>query len=101
MNRKSHHRYHLRHFANLTSFIFEAKASLRDGALKTGQTVLKSVCQLFYTPPCIPLFFLLSATGHCDLRTVTPAFFSVVVSSLNTSKHPQIAAASADVLAKS
>ena len=69
MNRKSvgqsHHRYHLRNFANLTSSISEAKASLRDEAVKTGQTVLKSVNQLLYTPQTS--FFVLSSTSeHCE-----------------------------------
>lgn len=99
MNRKSvgqsHHRYHLRHFA-----ISEAKASLRDEAVKTGQTVLNSVNQLLYTPPRKPLFL------SCRLQVSTASLglslsFSAVVAFLNTNTHPQILAASEEVLAKS
>ncbi|KAM7372188.1 hypothetical protein PAMP_009377 [Pampus punctatissimus] len=57
MNRKSVGQSHHGHFANLTSSISEAKASLRDEAVKTGQTVLKSVYQLLYIPPRKTLFF--------------------------------------------
>lgn len=55
---QSHHRHSLRYFACLTSSISEAKACLRDEAVKQVRFVLENVCQLLCSLLSCPLLLL-------------------------------------------
>lgn len=68
---QSHHRHSLRYFACLTSSISEAKACLRDEAVKQVRFVLENVCQLLCSLLSCPLLLLFKGE-HWVQTTLLP-----------------------------